>query len=793
MATSRDQQKFRQAAEIAQLIREQTLAAQYAEHLKPFLKAAWPVMQPGVPFVDGWHIDCLCDHAEALCKRQIRRLIINISRRGTKSSVVSIATPAWRWITAPEEKFLCLSYGKNLASGFSRKTRDLVKSAWYQARWADRFSIARDQDEKGEFENDRGGYRFAGSVEGGVLGRGGSFHVYDDPNNLDLMQFSEYRQSVKDFYSKTASACYIDPKTDVRLLIQQRSTYGDDLTSFLLELGGWEQIVIPNEYDGRRIVSSIGWQDPRAKMGELMCPERFGPEETAILKREQREHYLGQFQQAPIADDGVGIKREWFRFYNPPGVSHNDEHGNPIPVRIQTLDGKTVEIAPVELPTAFEHCVDSWDMAFKSADHNDYVAGHQWGRLGANCYLICREHGHMNFPDTLAAMRRMSTRGAQEKLVEDKANGSAVIDTLRNEIPGIIAVNPEGGKWARTAAISGYIEAGNVFLPNPDLFPWVWDILKECADGATAKHDDDRDAMTQALKRLYDSMSRTGVPEFRVQPRGKEPKTACHVAAEIIPPWWRRMVAIVPNQGALWMAETPTGALRVMRELSLAAVDATQAGREIARVSLPDVLNRVSGMREIKRQSYELLMPKLAFAPVEPIGCYAELLEQSLLAYESEEGNWEARERSKVAIKEARFRSDMVEEEDVAIDRLRALLAFQPPDFQHVPYDRQKALALAEQNIHEYQNYMAATEGQVRGEWPKLKISPDCVQLIAQLGSFRRDKIDEAPAFVRALLLGVCAQRITKAPEVREGPVPAQRKPTLRNSSLMMRKFALRR
>ena len=244
-------QTKKDALVMANILRQQALAEQYGKSLKAFLKAAWPTMQPGVPFVDGWHLDCICEHIEAMFRREIRRLIINISPRSLKSSIISIAAPAWRWIEDPEEKFLCASFSKNLSLHFSRKTRDLIKSTWYQSRWGDKFALTADQNEKGEFENNKGGYRFSSSVEAGVLGRGGTFSTYDDPNDLDKMQFPDYRQSVKDWYSGTASSRYIDPKTDVRLCVQQRASYGDDLTSYLLELGGWEQVVIPNEYDGR--------------------------------------------------------------------------------------------------------------------------------------------------------------------------------------------------------------------------------------------------------------------------------------------------------------------------------------------------------------------------------------------------------------------------------------------------------------------------------------------------------------------------------------------------------------
>lgn len=89
------------------------------------------------------------------------------------------------------------------------------------------------------------------------------------------------------------------------------------------------------------------------------------------------------------------------------------------------------------------------------------------------------------------------------KLIEDKANGSAVIQMLRHEIPGILPVNPEGGKTARAAAISTLIEAGNIFLPHPQVAPWVNDFIEECAAFPNGKHDDQVDAMTQALLRWH--------------------------------------------------------------------------------------------------------------------------------------------------------------------------------------------------------------------------------------------------------------------------------------------------
>src|SRR5690606_11708087 len=135
------------------------------------------------------------------------------------------------------------------------------------------------------------------------------------------------------------------------------------------------------------------------------------------------------------------------------------------------------------------------------------VVGQVWGRLGADCYLIDQVRGRWDFPMTLKAFREFTQRHpeAVAKLVEDKANGPAVIAALQHEIPGIIAVTPQGSKVARVAAVSPLIEAGNVYLPNPEHHPWVQEFIDECAAVPKGSHDDQVDAMSQALLRLGDN------------------------------------------------------------------------------------------------------------------------------------------------------------------------------------------------------------------------------------------------------------------------------------------------
>ncbi len=133
------------------------------------------------------------------------------------------------------------------------------------------------------------------------------------------------------------------------------------------------------------------------------------------------------------------------------------------------------------------------------------MVGQTWARLGPSFILADQVRARMDCPATVRAIRELSQKwpGTLAKLIEDKANGSAVIQMLSRELPGILPVNPSGGKIARAAAVSPLIEAGNVYLPHPDYAPWVRDFIEECAAFPYGAHDDQVDAMTQVLLRWH--------------------------------------------------------------------------------------------------------------------------------------------------------------------------------------------------------------------------------------------------------------------------------------------------
>jgi predicted phage terminase large subunit-like protein len=192
------------------------------------------------------------------------------------------------------------------------------------------------------------------------------------------------------------------------------------------------------------------------------------------------------YQGHPTPTQGAVFTRTWW-----------DEYATPL-----WVEHAGVRLVPnIDLDTEI---VQSWDLAFKDTATSDFVVGQVWLRRGAHMWLLDQVRGRWSFTETVHQVRTLSARWPQAvaKYVEDKANGPAVIDALHRTVHGLIPVNPEGGKVARAQAVSPLVEAGNVHLPAPEIAPWVGDLVEEAAAFPHGAHDDQVDAMTQALTRL---------------------------------------------------------------------------------------------------------------------------------------------------------------------------------------------------------------------------------------------------------------------------------------------------
>lgn len=437
-----------------------------------FEHVAWPVLQPATVYKPNWHVDAICEHLEALKRGQIRKLLINIPFRMLKSSLISQAFQAWDWIDDPSRQYLTASYAKDVATRDAVDTRRIIESPLYQAMYGVRFRLTTDQNVKQRYENDKRGTRIITSTEAAGTGFGGDIRIVDDPVSAKEADSPLALKASIEWWKGTMATRANDPG-DIRAVVVHQRMNTEDLTGYLLEAEqGWEHLVLPFRYDAAlRKTTSLGFQDPRTVEGELIHPARV-PEGAAkdLESTLGSYHTNAQLQQNPEPRGGIIFARDKWKYWK----------------QLPTLRETTLTV----------------DCTFKSLQTSDHVAIQAWGNVGADDYLLPgRIKERMGFAATVQAIKNMVAKYPKcvAVLVEDKANGSAVIETLQSGIPGIVAITPEGGKAARAYAMQPSQEAGNVWVPDPSVDPTVESFIGTCSrfTGAEGGDDDEVDAMTQ--------------------------------------------------------------------------------------------------------------------------------------------------------------------------------------------------------------------------------------------------------------------------------------------------------
>lgn len=389
-------------------------------------------------------------------------IALNMPPRHSKSMTITETAPSFYLGQFPEDRVIEISYNDTFARKFGKKNKEKVRQ--FGKELFD-IEIAKDSSAHDEWalDNNIGGMISRG-VLSGITGQGADLMIIDDPiKNREEADSETHRGKIWDEWIDSFSS-RLHPGAIVILILTR--WHEDDLQGRLLnpEYGqplNWQVYNFPLEAEENDILGRVH--------GEPLWPERYG--KTFI---EERKRYPSSFnslyQGRPSSAEGNILKREWWKYYD-----------------------KLPEIVTT---------IMSVDATFKDEDDSDFVAIQVWGKTGANMYLIDNLKARMNFPTTLQAIRNMKKKHPQAStiLVEDKANGPAIISMLHKEMGGIIPVKPEGGKVARVNAVSPHIESGNVFLPrNVD---WIHDFVEECASFPKGKNDDQVDAMSQALNRF---------------------------------------------------------------------------------------------------------------------------------------------------------------------------------------------------------------------------------------------------------------------------------------------------
>lgn len=479
-----------------------------------FVRLSWPEIDPR-PLIWNWHIEAIAEHLQAVGDGLIQRLLINIPPGHAKSVLVSVLWPVWMWIRNPAWQLMTASYGIDLSIRDAVKSRILLETPWFKQHYMTKWKLSSDQNVKSYYVNDKRGFRLCLSVAGKGTGWRGDGLIIDDPLNANDAHSKLARDEVIRWKTETMSSRFNDLSKAIEVCIMQR-LHEDDLSGYLLRHGGWEHLCLPSEFESkRRQTTSIGWTDPRSDDGELLFPALFPKE---VLERAKGPEgmgstaYAGQHQQEPMPATGGIFKKPWWRYWA--------FEGDPLPAD-EEIRTRTVIIPRREFwDRYFDETLISADCAFKDTSSSDLVAIGGWGRKGPFKFLLELFWQRAGFNRTVEEIKRIAALMPRLSAVyvEDKANGSAVIETLKSEMSAVIDVDPKGGKESRAQATSPQVEGGNVLLPIAAA--WLQKYIDEHAAFPKASHDDVVDMQSQLLIQIRDrnvsvDIEDPGTPEER--------------------------------------------------------------------------------------------------------------------------------------------------------------------------------------------------------------------------------------------------------------------------------------
>lgn len=447
-----------------------------------FVKQAWQYVD-AAPFQDTWHIECLCAHWQALFNFEIEILDVTIPPGMAKSLISSVLFPVWAWINDPSTRFLTGSHEVGLAIRDTLKSRYLIQSPWFQENWGSKFILTSDQNTKGNYLNDKKGYRIAISTGGGTTGHRGDIILFDDAMSVaqanseaDIIRVNDYmRQTLynrQDVLSKTRIG-----------IIGQRVGH-KDYHSIFLPLANCVHVNLPLEYEPENSFSSKFYKDPRTQPKEILwkIPKFEGESLRSLKEMMGRRGYETQYQQRPSIQEGEILKRSDWRFY--------DEKDLPINRKV----------------------ISSWDFAAKTGNQNDYTVGLTMYKCGADFYIP--KNGfyrkRVEFPQAKRDFIAQTDLHNPIKIyVEDASNGTPLISemsTIQKYMHRITPVGTKGrDKLSRVIPITPIIESGHVFLPSGA--DWLDIFIDECSNFPNGEHDDCVDALAQLLNNERQNIS----------------------------------------------------------------------------------------------------------------------------------------------------------------------------------------------------------------------------------------------------------------------------------------------
>ena len=461
-------------AEYVSRIERELLRRSATKHLDSFILYTYADYQM------GWVHKEICDTLDQFLRdvesQKSPRLIICQPPRSGKSEIVSRRFPAYALGKNPDLQIIATSYSSDLVSRFNRDVQRIIDDDIYReifpsttlngrnVKTDTRASYIRTSD-LFEVVGHKGSYRSTG-VGGGITGQGADILIIDDPiKDRAEANSPTIREKLWDWYTSTA---YTRLSPGGGVIVMATRWHTDDLIGRLIQK---MQEGSGDDFNVITYPAIAEHDEPHRKAGEALHPERYDLEQlNAIRQTIGPQDWSALYQQRPVPEGGAVFKIDAFKRWN-----------------------------STNLPPAFDQILGSWDMTFKDSKSSDYVVGQVWGRKGVDLYLLDLFRGQWDFTKTLEMFALMTAKYPRTHrwLIEDKANGSAIISVLKKQIHGITPITPTESKLERAYAVTPLIEAGNVYIPESAT--WLANFEDELLNFPAGAHDDQVDSMTQAL------------------------------------------------------------------------------------------------------------------------------------------------------------------------------------------------------------------------------------------------------------------------------------------------------
>lgn len=432
-----------------------------------FVARAMDTLEPGALYEANWHIDTIAHQLARVTTRETKRLMINLPPRSMKTILVSVAYSAWVLGHDPSQRIMCVAYNMEVAQAQAVLFNRLVSCAWFKRVFPQCRPVV--PNRQLEWKTTAGGYRLATSIEGSVLGRGADLIILDDPNKGQEIYSKVARDKVKNGYDHTISTRLNHPKESAIICVMQR-LHDDDLAGHMQSQEPWDEVVIPAvalEDEAWDLGHGLFHQ---RKAGDLIQPTRMGHEELDTRRRIMGQTaFDAQYQQRPIPDDGIVIRKGWLRYYEEPAER-------------------------------YEVKVASWDTASTLSENSDWSACTVWGLVDSELHLLHVERVQRQAPELVKLIEKIHRRHRIDiTLIEDADLGRGLAQHL-NRASSVCRprlIRPTIEKVARMQARSVMFETGKVFLPHRA--SWLATYLDELLGFPNRVHDDQVDSTSQAL------------------------------------------------------------------------------------------------------------------------------------------------------------------------------------------------------------------------------------------------------------------------------------------------------